>query len=234
MNRLTFLMLAGFLILGAAAPLRAAEVLEANIQTVEVAEAPFSIQILEARWEEQEDGSYSLAVDYEVENPSEDSLAAFGWSLAAEAEDGTPLAYLSQIEFHTVASGAAKVFHLAIPQKSLAGAGPSSLITLGGTASSSQRCPGTPVDCNTIKFACEMRCQGTPLGTPRKLGPFSCGNCRPFYNNQKKCWDTICDVSGCYCEPALWPDQMPALDVFFDLDPILESYPGEPWPFVEP
>ena len=229
MNPIFPTVLAAALLSSAVVPLDATEAHPAQVEVIEVPEAPFALEILHAQWEEAGDGSYALAVDYAVANRGGEPLAAVGWSLAVETEGGTPKSYLSQFNACDVEPGETAAYTVVVNEKSLGGFELSDRVSIAGTTSSNRRCSWPPLDCNQIQFACEMHCNN-PLGTNRGMKPHPCGNCRDYYDQQRECWARTCDFH-CECNDVIWPDQMPALDQFLDLDPILEGYPGEPWPY---
>ena len=230
MNRISILVAAcAAVALSPTSSLRAGESLAADVQVVEVSDATFSVDILDAQWQQQEDGSFALAIAYALENRTSEPLATVGLSLAAETDDGTAKSFISRFRSCDLQPGDVASFALVVDEKSLGGFDYSDRVTLAGTSSSTQRCTGEHIDCNKIRFACEQGCNN-PLGTNAGLGVFSCGNCRPHYDNQRQCWSTICNAI-CACNALMWPDQMPALVEFLDFDPLLDEAPVEPWPY---
>ncbi|MCB1036384.1 MAG: hypothetical protein KDD47_21340 [Acidobacteria bacterium] len=226
----TILALAGLLAyIGLPPVVRAAEVYEANVEGVEVAEAPFRIEVLGSQWRQQDDGSFALVLEYAVTNLGDDPLASLGWVLGVETGNGAPKSYLSEARSFDLEPGETSSSVLQVSEKSLGGFDASDRIRFSGTASSTQRCAGGEVDCSQIQFACQMSCNN-PLGTNRGVKRFRCDTCTWVYDNQRQCWKKQCNFE-CECGDQLWPDQMPALDEFTDWNPILEGGPGDPWPW---
>lgn len=207
----------------------AAESYSADAQSVEVPDAPFVLELHGARWLEDGDGPLALALDYTIHNQGGETLGSLGWTLAIEGEDGEPKLIVDRIASCDVAPGNAAEYTAVISGQRFAGAKLGDRITVAGTSSSTRRCGGSPIDCNALHFTCQQHCNN-PLGTDRGIRNFECGNCRDWFDPQRQCWARTCDMV-CECGDQIWPDQMPALEEFFDWDPVLEDFPGGPWPF---